>query len=1083
MRPKLNWIDETLIFSLTITFVFLTPRFTSAEMRSEISTDSGSVVLRIQVPEVFTNRVEIYSIDLAQTNGAETGSWSWGVATINLSLSGSTSTVWEDTGQLGRGAPNRARGRVYAFGNASVDVDGDGLANARELLVTGTDLNQADSDGDGFSDGFEVESGYDPMSSLSVPLLPSIAAKNRQQFFFNPGDIGPVFHFILPSGTNVDDIKDAQENIHYVITDIYSNHVSDGDAMVITQQEIQTQPLSGLGHGYYEIRFEAFDQVFGLLGGADLSALPVDPYFSADTGYGWYATVDDLTMDPPVPKVVPTTELREDLLAIMSRLGIAMGRERFSWFSIIDEEEDFQVEELYETLYGQYGNAGREALIYTKHVPKPVGRLDPDYIPYPNDLVQGLASYMKIAKRYGDPAAMGLHVKGVAAHEVWNEPFLDERYSKRFLPAEQYLSWVKTLSFGFHRDSIGDTLVGGSHAGRTARSFLTMCYENGLLDIVDAVSAHWHTSNSNFDNNSFSSLDAIEYVQMHRDYFRNYGRPSVPLWITESGGQWREEPGGTGRPNARGDMLAAMEITAKAVEFLAAGVDRYFAFFLLPSERGAGQSWSMMDDSLSPMRSLAGYAHAINKLRNKVYIGDLAVASPALLVDPVPEDVGARIHRARVFMDTNSVEGTIVFYTAKVRSYDSTNGWGNELLYDIPELAHVDLHAVSGLDGRNLLGDVQETNGTVYVPISDSLTFITVSNVAQLVNTTNTMAWELLHQAQSSPHASTAHGPIVLQHLVDLSDSNGVQIIKDPSGYWIHHEAATNYRFRVRVSNLSDGPHDLNLGLILPDQTHHEVSWDGFSSESSQDHTFASMNLIPTSNRWQQMNAYEFRVWEPSSSIDYPMERMVVNMHVELSSLEAYLDGFDRVQRVAYENSSNFVGGSIPTNVVMLNNANPDGGENPLTTMHYKLHGEHSSFSHPMYLVEPNSDEDLRAYDGIALRARSNSTTSMPMHVYIILKERKFKDGIFQWEEWWGSGAILPADGCYHQNLILFDEFRVLIPGPQETHELDRNLVRHLSIAVSDMEPMAHDLYITDVYLVSSNTNSAARLNLDSGTQ
>lgn len=46
----------------------------------------------------------------------------------------------------------------------SIDSDCDGLTNAEEKLY-GTDPNNPDTDGDGYSDGVEVKSGYDPLKA------------------------------------------------------------------------------------------------------------------------------------------------------------------------------------------------------------------------------------------------------------------------------------------------------------------------------------------------------------------------------------------------------------------------------------------------------------------------------------------------------------------------------------------------------------------------------------------------------------------------------------------------------------------------------------------------------------------------------------------------------------------------------------------------------------------------------------------------------------------------------------------------------------------------------------------------------
>jgi hypothetical protein len=46
------------------------------------------------------------------------------------------------------------------------DLDSDGVSNREEFML-GTDLNETDSDGDGFSDGYEVNNGFDPLDPTS----------------------------------------------------------------------------------------------------------------------------------------------------------------------------------------------------------------------------------------------------------------------------------------------------------------------------------------------------------------------------------------------------------------------------------------------------------------------------------------------------------------------------------------------------------------------------------------------------------------------------------------------------------------------------------------------------------------------------------------------------------------------------------------------------------------------------------------------------------------------------------------------------------------------------------------------------
>jgi Bacterial TSP3 repeat len=51
-----------------------------------------------------------------------------------------------------------------AAGCGACDDDGDGLTNADEYGVYGTSVQNADSDGDGVADGYEVSVGYNPLA-------------------------------------------------------------------------------------------------------------------------------------------------------------------------------------------------------------------------------------------------------------------------------------------------------------------------------------------------------------------------------------------------------------------------------------------------------------------------------------------------------------------------------------------------------------------------------------------------------------------------------------------------------------------------------------------------------------------------------------------------------------------------------------------------------------------------------------------------------------------------------------------------------------------------------------------------------
>ena len=77
------------------------------------------------------------------------------------------------------------------FGPDERDPDGDGLTSYEEIVLYGTNPNIADTDGDGFLDGYEVLTGHSPLDPLNSPPLVA-EARTAIEFTF-PSAIGKSY--------------------------------------------------------------------------------------------------------------------------------------------------------------------------------------------------------------------------------------------------------------------------------------------------------------------------------------------------------------------------------------------------------------------------------------------------------------------------------------------------------------------------------------------------------------------------------------------------------------------------------------------------------------------------------------------------------------------------------------------------------------------------------------------------------------------------------------------------------------------------------------------------------------------------
>jgi len=577
-------------------------------------------------------------------------------------------------------------------------------------------------------------------AALDESRAPAFAPVSPRAWFTTPGE-NVTLHLRLESGA-------AADPIAYRIADYSGKLSAQGELRRIAPGQWEIALRSE--QGFLEFELPKSGQRFGVVSLPEWKGDP-DPFFAIDGALSW------LERD---------ASRREELILTARRSGIAMVRERLSWAVINSNQKqwDWEGRTGYETIRRFYRSSGVPILEMAHDSPSWLGRVGK----YPRDLVGAAASWGEIARRWNS---------GWGGLEVWNEPDI---FFGGNLPADQYVAVAKALSYSLSQAGIQTPLVGGVMA-LPDRDFRENCGRSGLLDRVDAFSFH------SYDR----AIDIESLVMGYRNWLRNYGHGTMPLWLTECGRPWKR---GTDRPPIDQDQTSALDITMKGIESEACGIARYFPF-VYPFFEENTSNFGMMDKHLTPLRSLASYAQLIRVLAKHRYLGDLRHSAPALL-------------RARLFGDDKEV--VAVLYTGKPDTSAA-------VALGLPVVR------IEGIDGRRLLlGD----DGSI--PIPDGLSYLWINGAVASSRLIADTAAGRMRPTPAGVEARGARSPIALRF---QPTSVGVEARGAPSpivlrfqlddsrfhpssrGYLVKDVPVGKVRLGFEIWNLADRTYPLELGL------------------------------------------------------------------------------------------------------------------------------------------------------------------------------------------------------------------------------------------------------------------------------
>ena len=401
-----------------------------------------------------------------------------------------------------------------------------------------------------------------------------------------------------------------QKACRFQVSDVYGKTVSEGEW---PDGGKGTLTLSGLPRGYYTIHLSApgSDYVdcatFGVVS-RPRRPTPGMPY-ALDSAHSWCAEANPKNVRFPGRGMDRVIELAH-------RSGVGFVRDRWGWGSIEPKP----------TIRGRYWhfveNAQKLAVhgIKTSVVYHDAPQWTKDTVSdLPTDLV---ANYNFAFKSAADTRGC------VGAWEFWNEE--DAGFTNE--PAWEYAAQLKAAALGYRNGNPDATVLNGAFCVVPWRKFTYAALENDILPYIDALNVHTYNPLKKYD----------EWNAEVRKLLEQYGRPDMPVWITESStnsprdARRKSYMPGLFTYSPSQEAVIAEFVPKAQILMQAAGIEKDFFFVLSPYNEGYSD-WGLLRKDYSARPGYFSFATLVHEL------GD-AKSGPAVSMTVTGPDGGRRLY-------------------------------------------------------------------------------------------------------------------------------------------------------------------------------------------------------------------------------------------------------------------------------------------------------------------------------------------------------------------------------------------------------------------------------------------------------